>query len=157
VFQQSIWFWSVTTVALIQPYVMIKRSNSSHYLSVIAKSRSLTTANQLLGNDSVNIFPREPTRATIGRLLLGNGSVTTPKTILENRGWCLPWGPSRGYITRSSKRAVNCCREFGRVPELAVEDNWEEIARKESGGVKKTSFVTWSYSETVITPLPGYD
>jgi hypothetical protein len=32
----------------------------------------------LVGNDSVNTFPREPTRA-IGRLLLGNGSVNIPK------------------------------------------------------------------------------
>jgi hypothetical protein len=31
----------------------------------------------LLGNDSVNTFPREPTRETIGRLLLGNGAVYT--------------------------------------------------------------------------------
>jgi hypothetical protein len=31
----------------------------------------------LLGNDSVNTFPREPTRAKIGCPLLGNGSVST--------------------------------------------------------------------------------
>jgi hypothetical protein len=33
----------------------------------------------LLGNDSLNTFPWEPTSATITRLLLGNGSVNTPK------------------------------------------------------------------------------
>jgi hypothetical protein len=33
----------------------------------------------LLGNDSVNTFPREPTSATTGRLLLDNGSVNTSK------------------------------------------------------------------------------
>jgi hypothetical protein len=32
----------------------------------------------LLGNDSVNTFPRKRTRATVGRLLLGNGPVNTP-------------------------------------------------------------------------------
>jgi hypothetical protein len=31
----------------------------------------------LLENDSVSTFPREPTRATIGRLLLGSGSIHT--------------------------------------------------------------------------------
>jgi hypothetical protein len=32
----------------------------------------------LLGNDSVNTFPREPNHATIGHLLLGNRSVNKP-------------------------------------------------------------------------------
>jgi hypothetical protein len=41
----------------------------------------------LIGNDSVNTVPREPTRATIC-LLLGNGSVNTPKTIRDNRRRC---------------------------------------------------------------------
>jgi hypothetical protein len=64
----------------------------------------------LLGNDSVNTFPRKPTRATIGRLLLDNGSVNTPKTIRDNKGRCFPRGPPRGYITRSSKGARSCCQ-----------------------------------------------
>jgi hypothetical protein len=68
----------------------------------------------LLGNDSVNTFPREPTHTTIGRLLLGNGSVNTLETIRDNRRRCVPWGPPRGYITGSSKGAVSCqkLREF---------------------------------------------
>jgi hypothetical protein len=33
----------------------------------------------LLGNDSVNIFPRKQMRAKIERLLLGNGSLTRLK------------------------------------------------------------------------------
>jgi hypothetical protein len=66
----------------------------------------------LIGNDSVNTFPREPTRATIGRLLLCNGSVNMPKTIQDNRRRCFPWGPSRDCITRSSKGAVSCCQKL---------------------------------------------
>jgi hypothetical protein len=68
----------------------------------------------LVGNDSVNTFPREPTPTTIVRLLLNNGSVNTPKTIRNNRKRCFLWGTPRRYITGSSKRAVSCqkLREF---------------------------------------------
>jgi hypothetical protein len=127
----------------------------------------------LLGNDSVKIFPREPTSATIRHILLGKGSVKTRKTIRENRKRCFPWGPPRGYITGSFKGAVvvriwensveeefiweSCCRERGRVLKMAVEGDWEEMARKELGCEKKTSCVIWSNNETVINPLSGYD
>jgi hypothetical protein len=40
---------------------------------------------------------------------------------------------------------------------MAVEDDWEEMAGKDLDCGKKTSHVIWSYSETVINPLPGYD
>jgi hypothetical protein len=40
---------------------------------------------------------------------------------------------------------------------MEVEDDWEEMARNELDYAKKTSCVIWSYSETVINPLPGYD
>jgi hypothetical protein len=83
----------------------------------------------LLGNDSVNTFPREPTRATIGRLLLSKGSVNKPKTIWENGRRCFQWGPPRGYLRRSSKGA-ECCQEFGRVLEMAGQGDWEEMRRK---------------------------
>jgi hypothetical protein len=62
------------------------------------KWRVLWRIGSLLGNDSVNTLPRESTRATIGRLLLDNGSVNTPKTIRDNRRRCFPWGLSRAYI-----------------------------------------------------------
>jgi hypothetical protein len=40
---------------------------------------------------------------------------------------------------------------------MGVEDDREEMERKELGGDKKTSHVIWNYSETMINPLPGYD
>jgi hypothetical protein len=49
------------------------------------------------------------------------------------------------------------CRELDRVLEMEVEGYWEEMARNELDYAKKTPFVTWSYSETVINPFPGYD
>jgi hypothetical protein len=49
------------------------------------------------------------------------------------------------------------CRELGRVLVMAFEGDWEEMARKELGCAKKTSCVIWSYSETLINSLSGYD
>jgi hypothetical protein len=40
---------------------------------------------------------------------------------------------------------------------MVVEGGWEEMERKELDCVTKSSCVIWSYSETVINPLPGYD
>jgi hypothetical protein len=59
-------------------------------------------------------------RATVGRLLLGNESVNTPKTIRDNRRRFFPWDPPRGFITRSTKGTVSC-RELRQVLEMAVE------------------------------------
>jgi hypothetical protein len=47
--------------------------------------------------------------------------------------------------------------EVGRVLEMAVEGDWQKMARKELGCAKKTSLVIWCYSETIVNPLPGYD
>jgi hypothetical protein len=47
--------------------------------------------------------------------------------------------------------------ELGRVLEMAAEDNWGEMARKELHSAKKTSYMIWSDVETVINPFPGYD
>jgi hypothetical protein len=52
---------------------------------------------------------------------------------------------------------VSCCRELVRVLEMAVEGDWEELGRKELGCEKKTSYVIWSDSETILNSLPGYD
>jgi hypothetical protein len=49
------------------------------------------------------------------------------------------------------------CRELGPVVEMAVGGVSEEKARKELDCAKKTSYVIWSESETVINPLPGHD
>jgi hypothetical protein len=62
-------------------------------------------ARQLLG---INTFPRKQTRTRIGRLLLSNRSVNTPKIIRDHRRRCFYWGPPQGYITGSSKVAVSC-------------------------------------------------
>jgi hypothetical protein len=51
----------------------------------------LCAIDPLVGNDSVNTLQREPTRATVGLLLLGNGSVNTPKTVRDKRRRCFPW------------------------------------------------------------------
>jgi hypothetical protein len=54
-------------------------------------------------------------------LLLGNGSVNTPKTIRDNRRRSSLQGPPPGYIRRSFKGAVSCCQEWGQILEMAVE------------------------------------
>jgi hypothetical protein len=104
----------------------------------------------LLGNDTLNTFPWEPTRATVGRLMLGKESVNVPKRIRDNRRRCFPCGPHRGDIMRSSKGAVNCCRELDWVLEMLVEGDWEKMARKELCCEKKTSYVIWSDIETAM-------
>jgi hypothetical protein len=61
----------------------------------------------LLGKDSVNIFSRNPTRATIGRLSLCNGAVNTPR----KQFWLfsvesVPKGYKMTQNTRPSKGVV---------------------------------------------------
>jgi hypothetical protein len=92
----------------------------------------------LLGNDSVNTFTREPTRATIGRLLIGNGSINTPKTVRDYRRRCFPSGPPRGYIPGSY-----LLPEYERVQlmkgsfELVVVKNLVEFWRWQSKMIEK--------------------
>jgi hypothetical protein len=86
----------------------------------------------LLCNNSVNTFPWEPMCATIGHLLLGNGSVNTPKPIRDDRRWRFPWGLPRGYITWSSKEAVVVRSRESSVEEefaLIIVKNWVEFWR----------------------------
>jgi hypothetical protein len=74
----------------------------------------------LLGNDSVNTFPQDPKRPTIGRLLVGNGSVNTPKTIRDNRrqGFFLVVRPEA--IKREDKREQTVVRSL----ESSVEEEF---------------------------------
>jgi hypothetical protein len=90
------------------------------------------------------------------RTSIARQRISVPKTIWHNRRLCFPWDSPRVYTTRSSKGAVSC-RKLGRVLKMAVQGDWEEIARKELGGAKKTACAIWCDSETVINPLPGYD
>jgi hypothetical protein len=90
-------------------------------------------------------------RQRLGKHIPAEDNARNSRTYIARRR-CFPWGPPRGYITGSSKGAVGCCqklREFswrrvhvsellGRVLEMAVESNWEEMVRKELGGAKKT-------------------
>jgi hypothetical protein len=91
----------------------------------------------LLGNDSVNTFQRDRTRAKIG-LLLDNRSANTPKTIRHNRKRCFPRGPHRGYITRSSKGVVSWFR-------VEAGSNTSTVTLRVVGGDEKGSLE----SETV--------
>jgi hypothetical protein len=97
----------------------------------------------VLGNDSVNTFPPEPTRATIGRLLLQNDSVNTPR---QQKRLCFLCAPCQLVIKKCSVawqyRIVDVIEnwvEFWRWQSKVI----EEMARKELGRAKKTSCVFW--------------
>jgi hypothetical protein len=49
----------------------------------------------LLGNGSLNTFPRRRTRDTMGHLLLGNGAVDS---LCQQYRLCFPWGPRNVVI-----------------------------------------------------------
>jgi hypothetical protein len=90
--------------------VLLRTSQTCYYYALKLMS-SNEYGNSV--NSPVNTFPLGATRATIGRLLLGNGSVNTPKTIRDDKR-CFPWDLSRGVITIISKGAASCrkLREF---------------------------------------------
>jgi hypothetical protein len=46
-------------------------------------------------------------------------------------------------LERDKEGRLRSCRELSLVLEMAVEDNCEEMARKEFCGAKKTSCVIW--------------
>jgi hypothetical protein len=114
----------------------------------------LWSTDPLLGNDLVNTFPWKRTCATIGSPLLGNGSVNKPS---QQQRLFSAWSVLMGYKGTQKVIWVSCCWELGRVLEMAVEGDWEEMASNESDCAKKTSCMIWSDSETVKSPLPGYD
>jgi hypothetical protein len=133
----------------------------------------------LLGNDSVNTFPRQLTRATVGLLLLGNGAANTPRQQQKLFSLCGPCqrviiGHSQktrlSRVENSSRRVKNCVS--GRQPTgIWAWEQRNRIASSQIFGIgscrimetmelgcgTKTLRVIWSDSETVINPLPGYD
>jgi hypothetical protein len=88
----------------------------------------LCRINSLLGNDLVNTFPREQTHATVGRLLLGNGSVNTSKIIRDNIWRWFTLDLPQGYIGWSSKGAVSYqkFRKFWRWQSKVIEKELQE-------------------------------
>jgi hypothetical protein len=101
--------WNLIFLLFVQTYIYCWLVNLKHKYIVTYKP----SARQRFGK---HISAGTNAR----RLLLGNGSVNTPKTIWGNRRQCFRWDPPRGYITTSSKGAVSC-RELSRVLEMAVE------------------------------------
>jgi hypothetical protein len=83
-----------------------------------------------LGNDLVNTFPREPTSAKIGRLLLGNGSINTSKTIRDNRQR-FPRGPPWCHITGSSKGVVENWVDFWKWQSKVIEKKWIRLCKED--------------------------
>jgi hypothetical protein len=78
------------------------------------------------------------------------------KAVLPIDRLCFLRGLCRGII-RDKESRFRSRRILGPVLEMVVEGNWEEIARNKLDCAKMTSCVIWSYSETIINPLPGYD
>jgi hypothetical protein len=64
----------------------------------------------LLGNGSLNTFPQEQTRGTIGDL--NNGAVNT---LCQRCRLCFPWGPCKVDVGESSPKAGSCGRTRMRI------------------------------------------
>jgi hypothetical protein len=54
----------------------------------------------LLGNGSVNTFPKHMLSTIEGHPLLGNGPI---KSIFDNKRPCFPWGPCRGVVSSTEQ------------------------------------------------------
>jgi hypothetical protein len=75
----------------------------------------------------------------------------SPLTHLKTHSWQYKTVFSVGSVPRSYKGAhyrIVVGRECGWILEMAVESDWEEMARKESDCAKKSPRVIWSASET---------
>jgi hypothetical protein len=106
-------------------------------------------------------------RTSIARQRISKHTFLRIETVFS--AWSVQSGYKEGFsweesvVVRSWENSVEVefvwvsCQEMGWVLEMAVEGDWEEIARRESDCDKKTSCVIWNYSKTVINPLPGYD
>jgi hypothetical protein len=111
----------------------------------------------LLGNDSVSTFLRQRIRKQLP--FLRNGVVNTPSQ--QYRAVFSAWSLQNVYKEDFGWEEcfeTPACRDMS----LGVEElNWVGSCRtmtgKELGCEKNFSCVIWSDTETVISPLPGYD
>jgi hypothetical protein len=136
------------------------------YQSPILRVTCISITGQRLGK----LLPAETNtrnnRMSIARQRISKQTSSTIQRL------CFLHGPCRGVIKGQSRscelnfirswessieKEFISCRELGRVLEMAVEGDWEEMVRNELGGAKKTSYVIWSDSETAINSLPGCD
>jgi hypothetical protein len=78
-------------------------------------------------------------RKSIARQRISKAASLTTEAVFS------PWSVQSGYKEEfrswQQHSRFSSCRELGRVLEMAVEGDGEEMARKELGGVKKTSYV----------------
>jgi hypothetical protein len=91
----------------------------------------------LLGNDSVNTFPHKQTRATIGRPLLGNGSVK--QASLTREAVFSAWSVPRGY------KGTQKMRPSRKLTRVEAGSNTSSVPLRVVGGDEKGSLK----SETV--------
>jgi hypothetical protein len=72
-------------------------------------------------------------RTSISRQRISKHVSLTTETVFC--AWCVQSGYKKVSVERY------CCRELGRVLEMAVENYWQEMERNKLGCVKKTSYV----------------
>jgi hypothetical protein len=128
----------------------------------------------LLGNDSVNTFPREPTRSTIGYPLQLISKLASLTTDAEFSACSFQSGYKEVFRSSSEQNSSRFEKWLvgvrdASLPGYELESRGIELSRvfgfgscrimtrSELGCEKTTSCVIWSDGETVVNPLPGYD
>jgi hypothetical protein len=111
----------------------------------------------LLDNDSVNRL-QAVFYVVRARPLLFNGAVNTHKTIRDNRRRCFRWGP---WKVVKKNNSIEQHREQSRVWDASLPGYELGVGLSGVFGIgswrndNKTSCVSWSNSEAVISPLLG--